>query len=282
MESNEMSNLENRLIDLPLMPAVFRYLRSRKAKRSRAAYVFLSTPCDARQRILAKHSGRILEFEMRSPGEYEQLRQIFETRVYDTSHLRRGPAIKQVYADIVARSAVPLIIDCGANIGLTAAYFADVYPKARIVSIEPEPGNFRHLRIHCEGLNVNCLQAAVASEAKRGRIVDPGLGNDAFRVEEVDGEDLEMVAINQLLADPEYRDSVPFIAKVDIEGFEQELFSKNTDWMQRFPLLIVEIHDWLICRQAVSGIFLRAISALDRDFIQVMENIFSIDNTMVA
>jgi FkbM family methyltransferase len=277
-----MRKLEKKLIDLPLMPAVFRHLRAIKAKTSTAAYVFLSIPRDARQKILEKQSGRILEFEMRDPAEYSQLRQIFESRVYDTSHLRRGPAIRKVYEEIVARSAVPLILDCGANIGLAAAYFAAVYPKAKIVSIEPEPGNFRQLHTHCAGLNVDCLHAAVASEAKRGRIVDPGLGNDAFRVEESDAGGLEMVAIDQLLADPKYRDSVPFIAKVDIEGFEHELFSKNTAWMQRFPLLIVEIHDWLICRQAVSGNFLRAVSALDRDFIQIMENIFSIDNVMVA
>jgi FkbM family methyltransferase len=276
-----MRNLEERLIRLPLMPVIFRHLRALKAQRSRAAYAFLSTPPEHRQRILGKQSGRILEFDVRDGGEYDQLRQIFGDRAYDTTHFGRGPAIQNAYKKIVASKATPLILDCGANIGATAVYFADVYPLAKIVAIEPELRNFNQLKNHCGGQNIDCLQAAVASEPKRGRVVDPGLGSVGFRVEEEAGGGLELIAIDQLLADSRYSDFIPFIAKVDIEGFEQELFSKNLGWIARFPLLIVEIHDWLIPGQAVSGNFLRAVSALDRDFVHFMENIFSIDNTIL-
>mgnify|MGYP000126642471 CR=1 FL=1 len=31
-----------------------------------------------------------------------------------------------------------------------------------------------------------------------------------------------------------YPESIPFIAKIDIEGFENELFSKKTDWIKDF------------------------------------------------
>jgi hypothetical protein len=35
-----------------------------------------------------------------------------------------------------------VILDAGANIGLTSVYFAKKYPHARIVAIEPEASNF--------------------------------------------------------------------------------------------------------------------------------------------
>src|SRR5215204_1252324 len=38
------------------------------------------------------------------------------------------------------------IIDGGANIGLTAVFFANKYPKSEIVAIEPEEENFEMLR----------------------------------------------------------------------------------------------------------------------------------------
>ena len=38
------------------------------------------------------------------------------------------------------------IIDGGANIGLTSVFFANRYPKAEIVAVEPEEGNFEMLR----------------------------------------------------------------------------------------------------------------------------------------
>ena len=70
----------------------------------------------------------------------------------------------------------------------------------------------------------------------------------------------------------------PFIVKIDIEGFEGELFSRNLEWLDRFYVLIIELHDWMLPRQRSSQSFLRAVGALDRDFLQVGENVFSIAN----
>lgn len=111
------------------------------------------------------------------------------------------------------------------------------------------------------------LEAAIGSEASRGRIVNAGVENNAFRIDRNSEGNIEILSINDLLlhfGSPEY---VPFIAKIDIEGFESDLFSRNTDWIARFPLLIVELHDWMLPRSASTGPFLRAIATQDRDFL---------------
>jgi len=52
---------------------------------------------------------------------------------------------------------VRVVLDIGANIGISALYFSTIFPQASIHAFEPEPGNFRLLsanteqcaRIHC-------------------------------------------------------------------------------------------------------------------------------------
>ena len=70
----------------------------------------------------------------------------------------------------------------------------------------------------------------------------------------------------------------PFIVKIDIEGFESDLFAENTDWVNDFPVLIIEMHDWLFPGQRTSSNFLKTIARLDRDFVYLGENVFSIRN----
>jgi hypothetical protein len=74
------------------------------------------------------------------------------------------------------------------------------------------------------------------------------------------------------------RNGAPFIAKIDIEGAEADLFAANTGWVQSFDLVIIELHDWMLPGQGTSRNFLKCIANLDRDFLHIGENIFSIRN----
>ena len=69
---------------------------------------------------------------------------------------------KQYQCDLPFEPRV--IIDAGAHIGLTSAYFADMYPNARIVAIEPEPENFRLLERNIAPYkNVRTIRAALCA-----------------------------------------------------------------------------------------------------------------------
>jgi len=72
----------------------------------------------------------------------------------------------------------------------------------------------------------------------------------------------------------------PFIAKIDIEGAEAELFSRNLDWVAATPLIIIELHDWLMPKQGTARSFLKCVAAQDRDFVYFGENVLSLRNQL--
>ena len=73
-----------------------------------------------------------------------------------------------------ARIERPLILDLGANIGHMSLYFAKNWPKAHIIAVEPDEGNFRLLKANIEGLsNITPIEGAVASENGAVEIANP-------------------------------------------------------------------------------------------------------------
>jgi hypothetical protein len=48
---------------------------------------------------------------------------------------------------------VRVIVDCGANIGITSLFLAARYPRAKILSVEPHPENFALLKTNVEGVS---------------------------------------------------------------------------------------------------------------------------------
>lgn len=71
------------------------------------------------------------------------------------------------------------------------------------------------------------------------------------------------------------------MVKIDIEGGESDLFSANTEWVAKTPLIIIELHDWLLTGTANSRTFLQCIAGHNRDFVHIGENVFSIDNDLM-
>lgn len=70
-----------------------------------------------------------------------------------------------------------------------------------------------------------------------------------------------------------YPGGVPFIAKVDIEGFEEDLFSENLDWLKEIFVLFIEPHDWLMSGRRTSRNFQRALAQHDFQILIRGENL---------
>jgi FkbM family methyltransferase len=208
--------------------------------------------------------------------------QVLKNSDYNFGRLQRGAELSALYRQLTTSGKTPLIVDAGANIGASAVYFHHSFPEAQLIAIEPERGNFDLLRVNTERLPVECVQAALASSAGTFGVVDPGKGHWGYRT--VAGVDKAVHAVQSVMLNDIYAshaDTVPFIAKIDIEGGESDLFAANTEWVDHTPIIIIELHDWMMPRAANSRAFLQCIAGRNRDFVYIGENIFSIDNTLV-
>jgi FkbM family methyltransferase len=226
----------------------------------------------------ARHSAFTATLRLRPDStDTETFAQIFLYAHYRTHDLAR-------HADIVAyyeSCAKPLVLDLGANIGLSALYFAKNWPRATIVGVEPDARNYALFKRNVAAQeNIVPVCGAVASRRSHAHIINPHESAWGYRTEldEGDSGGLPAIPVTELL--DQHRACEPFICKIDIEGAEQELFSANTEWIERFPIVIIELHDWLFPTRGSSANFLRAIASQDRDFIVSGENIFSISHRM--
>lgn len=206
------------------------------------------------------------------------LQQQFTNQDYALGRLRRGAELNGLYTSIVQSDRVPLIIDAGANIGASAVWFSLQYPQAQIVCFEPDAANFKLLEMNTSGLPVDLYQAAVGSVDGAVDLYDPGEGEWGYRTKANVVGATRLLSLDRMVCAKEQENIVPFIVKIDIEGGEDDLFAQNTDWIDRFPLIIIELHDWLLPGERTSANFLRAVSQRNRDFVHIGENIFSIRN----
>jgi FkbM family methyltransferase len=238
--------------------------------------------------VATRNSGK-RSFQYR-PGTSDEpvIQQIFVQRDYDISRLSRAGDLRAAYHRVLTAGRVPLIIDAGANIGASTLYLADSWPEAHVIAVEPDSANLELLRSNTSGLpHVTCLHAALAARSGEMILVDPGIGHWGLRALPENQALAGAIVLGRIpalgmeeLLQQHSRACTPFLCKIDIEGGEKDLFSDLTGWIDRFPLLMIELHDLLMPEQGVSHHFLREMSVRDRDFVYLGENIFSIANRL--
>ncbi|MEM9348013.1 MAG: FkbM family methyltransferase [Planctomycetota bacterium] len=149
-----------------------------------------------------------------------------------------------------------LIVDCGANVGMSTSYFLARHPDAEVIAVEPDPGNYRQLlhNTRSYGQRLQAVQAGVWSRDIGLNFVNERFGDGrawAIAVEEArPGEepDLQAVSIPALL-DGSGHERIALL-KIDIEGSELALFSEGTEsWLGRVDHLVIELHGQA-CEQA--------------------------------
>jgi len=229
-------------------------------------------------------SGLTRRFLYRSSGtDLNVVRQIFEQQNYNLSGFPLSSKLGN-YANWVADGGGSLLaIDLGANIGASAVYLTQLDPRIHVCAVEPEPGNFSVLQGNCTGLPITAVHAAIASEPGTLWISDPGIGEWGFRVGNSGKSQIEAITMGHVLE----RFGVsagfkPLVCKIDIEGSEAELFSANDAWIDDFPLIVIELHDWLLPGTGNSRNFLRAISKRNFDVVHRGENTFCFNNDLLA
>jgi FkbM family methyltransferase len=175
------------------------------------------------------------------------------------SHYRIGvphfeAQLRARYEALLAQGRRPVIVDAGANVGASCLWFIEQYPQAALVAVEPDAGNAAILRRNMAPLGqVTVLEAAIGPEAGFVMTGDPSLGW-AVRTERAPSG-IPMVSIAEAASRVE--NGQLFLVKIDIEGFEGDLFSANVDWLDEVEAVVIEPHDWLLPDQRSSRGFQR-------------------------
>lgn len=134
-----------------------------------------------------------------------------------------------------------VIIDLGANVGYSAVYFANHYPSAKIVCLEPSEENFKLLEINTRYYkNVVLVNKAVWWRKAHLAVENPNSGSWGFRFKEVQYGGTSSIAIDDLLRD--YSCGGNVMVKMDIEGAENEIFAECSDWIRETSYIQIEIH----------------------------------------
>jgi FkbM family methyltransferase len=204
---------------------------------------------------------------------------------YELRNYAQFPALWSLYQSQLNASQVPLIIDCGGNIGLSAVWFATQFPQARIVVVEPDAENLAVMRLNLVPYvdRVRIVEGGVWSHPCRLKIINPDSGSAAFRVEEVadlGGEGLRAYSIDELCDIGGNRQ--PLIVKLDIEGSQKQLFSRNLDWIDRVAMLGLELDDWLLPWQGTSRPFFQALAAREFDYLLGGESIYCFNSPVLS
>jgi FkbM family methyltransferase len=155
-----------------------------------------------------------------------------------------------------------LIIDCGANVGFSSAYFLTRYPSSSVICVEPDPGNFRALESNLKPYHgrVKALRSAVWS-GKAGLVISEAPFGDgrewARTVREAHPDELPTITavdIGSLIRESGHERVS--ILKIDVEGAEEIIFSSNYgEWIDKVDNLVIELHG-----QRCETLFHRAIA----------------------
>ena len=163
-------------------------------------------------------------------------------------HLYREIAIAQVYYFDFA-GVNPLVIDCGSNVGMSVLFFKKLFPKCRVIAIEPDPQAFRVLEKNISDNrweNVTLHNSAVTGN--EGTTIplyvssdNPGdLGTSTIAQSHLPCQlTVSSVRLSTLIGDSE----VDFL-KLDVEGAEMEIIDElsRSGALRRVHQMVIEYH----------------------------------------
>jgi FkbM family methyltransferase len=144
-----------------------------------------------------------------------------------------------------------LVLDLGANVGFSTAYFLSAFPKARIVAVEPDERNFGICKTNLSpyGNRALLLHGAVWSKPATLRLLKGTLGDGrewATQVDELVDEERTSMGVQAWdvgsLIDMSGGSTVDLL-KVDIERAELSVFGESSgSWLHRVRNICIDLH----------------------------------------
>ncbi|MFN8246984.1 MAG: FkbM family methyltransferase [Ferruginibacter sp.] len=197
-------------------------------------------------RIRSRHFRNEVQVR-KSQSDFDIFLQVFAELQYDIKfYLNFKPSV---------------IVDCGSNVGYSILYFADLFPDAKIVGVEPDPRNFSVLQSNTASYpNVRLYQAGIWHTSARLDIRDSSDWSASLEVKESLEGSLMGLPLTQIMQENGI-DEIG-ILKLDIEGAEKAIFEHDPHpWLSKTRCLIIELHDQV--QPGTSTLFFREMARYD-------------------
>ncbi|TWT79870.1 31-O-demethyl-FK506 methyltransferase FkbM [Planctomycetes bacterium CA13] len=151
----------------------------------------------------------------------------------------------------------PLIVDCGANIGVSMLEWKTRWPQSQVLCFEPDPFAFAALEQNVDVNDipgVRCINAALsdtdgkttlygdicAGGDARGNSIEPVWGNRS--VDGVRGSGKQTTVNCTRLSTHLASKKIAFL-KLDIEGVEQSVLTEINDLLGNIDAIYAEVHE---------------------------------------
>jgi FkbM family methyltransferase len=151
------------------------------------------------------------------------------------------PVIQETSLDDIRQ-----VVDLGSNAGYTIRLWRELFPKARIIGVEPDPDNIRICRANADSLpggRVDLIQACV--DGKSGSVwLDRSKPEHQYKIGQTvqtNSLEVEAITVPEVLARTRADPVIDFL-KCDVQGAEQAIFADCASWIHRVRNMIVEVH----------------------------------------
>lgn len=149
--------------------------------------------------------------------------------------------IDEVYKFLPSRSDA-LIIDCGANIGLSVLYFKQICPNAKIIAFEADPFVFEFMKKNIREFdlaNVELLNKAVWID--ESKLEFDAEGTVGGRLGLGESEIKNKIEVKTIRLRNYLNEKIDFL-KLDIEGAEYKVLKDCADKLHNVENLFLEYH----------------------------------------
>jgi FkbM family methyltransferase len=137
------------------------------------------------------------------------------------------------------------LLDCGANYGYWSVLVSSApYGSHKAIAIEPSSQNFAKLANNAKinGNRFDAIKCAIG--ASRGTAHLSGTKHEAFSIagDAEDGEEVPVIALDNLLDDGKIAATGKYLIKLDVEGVEIEAMKGGARLLQSDSVLLCEEH----------------------------------------
>jgi FkbM family methyltransferase len=138
------------------------------------------------------------------------------------------------------------LLDCGANYGYWSVLVSSApYGSHKAIAVEPSSQNFSKLANNAaiNGNRFELMKCAIG--AARGTARLSGTKHEAFSIAggaDADGEEVPVIALDDLLDGGKISPDEKFLVKLDVEGVEIEAIKGSTRLLQRDTAILCEEH----------------------------------------